>query len=70
MNRAEKFYQEEAAFLLRENMNKLKGLIELLSLGALDGMNEEEKDEFISKINSNMNSLYRSLEESILRDEK
>lgn len=58
-------YRAEADFLLRENMNKLKGLIDLLCLGAADGMSEAERDEFLHKIKTNMDSLYEKLEASI-----
>jgi hypothetical protein len=64
---SEKFYMAEADFLLRENMNKLKGLIDLLGLGVMDSMSEGEKSEFIQKIQQNMDSLYEKLEASITK---
>ncbi|AHC14269.1 hypothetical protein [Salinispira pacifica] len=70
MSKVEKFYAEEADFLLRENMNRLKGLIDLLCLGAMDDMSEEEKEEFLQKIQSNMNSFFDTLEDSILKRKK
>lgn len=70
MSKVDKFYAEEADFLLRENMNRLKGLIDLLCLGAMDDMNEEEKEEFLQKIQSNMNSFFDTLEDSILKRKK
>jgi hypothetical protein len=65
MNSTDDLYRRQADFLLRENMNKLKGLIDLLSLGILDTMSETEKSEFIQKIRVNMDSLYQKLESSI-----
>jgi len=62
---SEQFYREQAGFLLRENMNKLKGLIDLLSLGAMDEMRPDEREEFLQKIKQNMDSLYEKLESSI-----
>lgn len=62
------FYKSEADFLLRENMNKLKGLIDLLNLGILDTLDSEERDEFIKKIKANMDSLYEKLESSIVSE--
>lgn len=70
MSKANKFYMEEADFLLRENMNRLKGLIDLLVLGAMDDMSDSEKEEFLQKIKLNMDSLFSSLEESIFANEK
>jgi len=58
-------YREQADFLLRENMNKLKGLIDLLCLGVTEAMTESERDEFLGKIQHNMDSLYQKLESSI-----
>lgn len=58
-------YREQADFLLRENMNKLKGLIDLLCLGVTDSMTEPERDDFLRKIQQNMDSLYQKLEASI-----
>ena len=58
-------YREQADFLLRENMNKLKGLIDLLCLGVTDSMLEAERDDFFRKIQQNMDSLYEKLEASI-----
>ncbi len=69
MSGSDSFYRSEADFLLRENMNKLKGLIDLLDLGVLDTLNDLERDEFISKIKIHMDSLYQKLETSILSDE-
>jgi len=62
MNPSNNLYREEANFLLRENMHKLKGLVDLLCLGILDTLNEKEKEEFLQKIRSNMTSLFTQLE--------
>ena len=35
-------YRQQADFLLRESMHKLKGLVDLLCLGVLDDMDETE----------------------------
>lgn len=59
---------EEADFLLRENMNRLKGLIDLLCLGVMDDMTDQEKDEFLAKIQQHMDSFFTTIEESILSD--
>ncbi|KGE70725.1 hypothetical protein [Spirochaeta lutea] len=64
---SEQFYKAEADFLLRENMNKLKGLIDLLGLGVMETMTEQERAEFIKKIQHNMDSLYEKLEASITK---
>ena len=61
-------YRKKADFLLRENMNKLKGLIDLLCLGAIDDMDSAERDEFLRKIKLHMDSLYEKLENSISSD--
>lgn len=60
-----RFYKSEADFLLRENMNKLKGLVDLLHLGILETLSAEEQDEYIKKIKLNMDSLYEKLNTSI-----
>ncbi len=70
MSKLGKLYKEEADFLLRENMNRLKGLIDLLCLGAMDDMAEDEKEEFLEKIRSNMDSFFKTIEESILSEDK
>jgi hypothetical protein len=64
----DRLYREKADFLLRENMNKLKGLIDLLCLGAMDEMGPEERDEFLQKIKLHMDTLYEKLESSIASD--
>ena len=46
-------------------MNKLKGLIDLLCLGVTESMSEGERDDFLRKIQQNMDSLYEKLESSI-----
>jgi len=65
MTTSENLYRREADFLLRENMNKLKGMVDLLCLGILDSMSETEKSEFLIKIQANMDSLYEKLDASI-----
>lgn len=65
MSSQNEFYKSEADFLLRENMNKLKGLVDLLYLGVTDTMPEAERDEFIKKIKLNMDSLYEKLDKSV-----
>jgi hypothetical protein len=67
MNRTEDVYRREADYLLRESMNKLKGLIDLLYLGVMDSMDEEEKLRFMEKIRRSMDLLYQKLDESISR---
>jgi hypothetical protein len=66
MSDVDRFYKEEADFLLRENMNRLKGMIDLLCLGAMDDMGTEEKNEFLEKMQKSMGDLFSTLEESIL----
>ena len=61
----EQMYREQADFLLRENMHKLKGLVDLLCLGILDDMSEAEKDEFLHKIKQHTDTLFEKLETSI-----
>jgi hypothetical protein len=70
MSKIGKMYVEEADYLLRENMNRLKGLIDLLCLGAMDDMNDEEKEEFLQKIKSHMDSFFTTIEESILSNDQ
>ncbi len=70
MSKREKIYMEEADFMLRENMNRLKGLIDLLVLGAMDDMDEDEKEEFLQKIKSHMDSFFDTIEESILSNDQ
>ncbi len=65
MKTPDQVYREEADFLLRENMNKLKGMIDLVCLGLLENLDPEEKEEFFSKLQNNMQSLYQKLENSI-----
>ena len=64
----EQIYREQADFLLRENMQKLKGLVDLLCLGVLDDMSESEKEEFLRKIKQHTDSLFDKLETSISRE--
>ncbi len=63
----EQMYREQADFLLRENMQKLKGLVDLLCLGVMDDMTEAEKDDFLHKIKQNTDSLFEKLESSIFQ---
>lgn len=64
----EDLYRREADFLLRENMNKLKGMIDLICLGIFDTMEFEEKEEFLGKLQNNMDSLYQKLDASISKE--
>lgn len=61
----EQVYRERAEFLLREHMQKLKGLVDLLCLGVLDDMDEAEKEEFLGKIKQQTDILFEKLEASI-----
>jgi hypothetical protein len=61
----EQIYRERADFLLRENMQKLKGLVDLLCLGVLDDMDQEEREEFLRKIQQQTDILFEKLEASI-----
>lgn len=65
MKSPKNLYREEADFMLRENMNKLKGLVDLLDLGILESMEAVEQQEFIAKIKENTDSLFEKLEHSI-----
>lgn len=69
MSGSGRFYKSEADYLLRENMNKLKGLVDLLQIGILDSLSIEEREEYISKIKQNMDSLYEKLNSSISLEE-
>lgn len=68
MNDPENLYRREADFLLRENMNKLKGMIDLICLGIFETMEPEEKEEFLGKLQHNMDTLYQKLDASISKD--
>ena len=65
MDEVDLSYRRQADFLLRENMNKLKGMVDLLELGILETMSKQEQDEFFKKMSHNMEVLYEKLEESI-----
>jgi hypothetical protein len=61
----EQIYRERADFLLRENMQKLKGLVDLLCLGVLEDMDQAEREEFLRKIQHQTDILFEKLEASI-----
>ena len=63
----EQVYREQADFLLRENMQKLKGLVDLLCLGVLDDMSQSEREDFLLKIKHHTDTLFEKLEASIIQ---
>lgn len=65
MSGMEDMYREEADFVLREHMNKLKGLVDLMALGIMDDMDDAAREEFIQRIKEQTDRLFAKLEQSI-----